>query len=251
MLRVLKRAALKTGLLRSKHFREIASSVTDKHGLEIGGPSAIFSKGGLIPVYPLIQTLDTSNYSEQNIWSKDRVNYVHEATDLSSIADLKYDFLMASHVLEHVANPVKALIEWRRVLKPGGSLLVLLPWRKYTFDRRRPYTSLEHILDDFDRDTQEDDLTHLEEILALHDLARDKPAGTPEQFKDRSLHNFANRCLHHHVFDPALIHDIFSATGFELTHLSTEVPCDIVAFGHKSSESLTTRYLPENPIDCS
>ncbi|PYL73305.1 MAG: hypothetical protein DMF22_01865 [Verrucomicrobia bacterium] len=33
----------------------------------------------------------------------------------------KYDFLLASHCLEHMANPLCAFQEWLRVLKKKGS----------------------------------------------------------------------------------------------------------------------------------
>jgi SAM-dependent methyltransferase len=220
-------------LQRWWNFRLISWSVAGKSGIEIGGPSHEFSKAGLIPIYPLLGSLQTCNYTQWNLWSQDKVNYVHDATKLESIEDGKYDFLLACHVLEHVANPLKALNEWHRVLKPGGSLLVLLPDKNHTFDHRRPYTTFEHLKEDFERDTQEDDLTHLDEILFLHDLEKDPPAGTPAEFKERSLKNFENRGLHHHVFDPKLLPGLFSFAGFRLLHESVAFPPNIIAFGRK------------------
>lgn len=37
------------------------------------------------------------------------------------------DLLIASHVLEHMHNPVAALLEWKELLKPGGQLLLAVP----------------------------------------------------------------------------------------------------------------------------
>jgi len=54
---------------------------------------------------------------------------------------------------------------------------------------------------DYANNVGEDDLTHLPEILALHDLSRDEAAGTPEQFHQRCLDNISKRAIHHHVFD--------------------------------------------------
>ncbi len=211
----------------------IAAAVAGKKGIEIGGPSHEFSAAGLLPIYPLVGSLDTSNYAERNIWSGDKVDYVHDATRLESVEDSKYDFLLACHVLEHIANPLKALKEWHRVLKPGGAILLLVPDKNHTFDHRRPYSTFEHLKLDFERDTREDDLTHLDEILSLHDLNQDLPAGTPEEFRERSLHNFENRCLHHHVFDPNLIPKIFSFGGFELIHELGGFPPHIIALGRR------------------
>ncbi|WP_202389372.1 class I SAM-dependent methyltransferase [Qipengyuania oceanensis] len=41
--------------------------------------------------------------------------------------DDSIDRLIATHVLEHVNDPVEALREWTRVLKPGGVLSLILP----------------------------------------------------------------------------------------------------------------------------
>jgi SAM-dependent methyltransferase len=233
MGRLLKRISRE--LKRWYYFQLMALSVFRKKGLEIGGPSGHFSKGGLLPIYPIIGTLHTCNYSKANIWSNEAFNYIHDATRLESIEDATYDFLLASHILEHVANPIKALKEWHRVLRPGGSLLVLLPNKKHTFDHRRPYTSLAHLIADFEANTHEDDLTHLEEILSLHDLKMDPPAGTLEEFRIRSLKNFENRALHHHVFDPKTIPDLFSLAGFRLTQECSDLPPHIIAFGRRLS----------------
>jgi phosphatidylethanolamine/phosphatidyl-N-methylethanolamine N-methyltransferase len=42
-------------------------------------------------------------------------------------ADNSFDRLIATHVLEHILNPVDALEEWNRVVKPGGIISISLP----------------------------------------------------------------------------------------------------------------------------
>jgi len=83
----------------------------------------------------------------------------------------------------------------------GGVILIIAPRKQSNFDHNRQITKFEHILDDYNKNIDETDLTHLDEILKLHDLEMDPPAGNYEQFKQRSLDNYKNRCLHHHVFD--------------------------------------------------
>ena len=41
------------------------------------------------------------------------------------------DFIVAKHNLEHYDNPEKTLIEWKRVLKKGGKIGVIVPDDKY------------------------------------------------------------------------------------------------------------------------
>jgi SAM-dependent methyltransferase len=46
---------------------------------------------------------------------------------LTMFQDGELDFVVARHNLEHYVDPVKALQEWKRVLRPGGALAVLVP----------------------------------------------------------------------------------------------------------------------------
>lgn len=50
-----------------------------------------------------------------------------DAQYLHSVKDCTYDAIVASHVLEHMQDPMIALANWRRVLKPGGYMVVLVP----------------------------------------------------------------------------------------------------------------------------
>lgn len=50
-----------------------------------------------------------------------------DANHLSRHVTKRYDFLFASHVLEHMEDPRRALEDWLSVIKPGGRLVVLVP----------------------------------------------------------------------------------------------------------------------------
>jgi ubiquinone/menaquinone biosynthesis C-methylase UbiE len=56
----------------------------------------------------------------------DIVYRTEDATRLS-FADNSFDRLVASHVLEHLYRPHEVLAEWLRVLRPGGTLSIVLP----------------------------------------------------------------------------------------------------------------------------
>lgn len=220
-----------------------------KDGIEIGGPSGIFTVE--IPIYKHVGSLDGCNFSTSTIWEGtledgDPYNYfdgkkgrqfIREASDLTEIEEEKYDFLLASHVLEHCANPLKAMKEWLRVLKPGGIILLVLPDKRFTFDRQRMVTSFEHLLEDYNRDLGEDDLTHLSEILEFHDLAMDNEISninlTSADFHTRSLDNGNNRALHQHVFDLNLLEKIFGFFVIRPIHKAIEDPFHQIILGQK------------------
>jgi SAM-dependent methyltransferase len=55
---------------------------------------------------------------------------LHQDTDVCNMKDLesaKFDFVWCSHVLEHVPDTKRALDEIWRVLKPGGTLFLIVP----------------------------------------------------------------------------------------------------------------------------
>lgn len=101
---------------------------------------------------------------------------------------------------------MKALKEWKRITK--SDIILILPNKDICFDHKRNYTNFEVILDKYNRDIGEDNLESLDEILEKHDLNLDEAAGTLEQFKIRSLNNYDNRALHHHVFNYDLVYDM-------------------------------------------
>ena len=238
-------------VIKAKSFKNCKELTANKVGLEIGGPSKLFSKKGLMPLYPYIKTLDNCNFSSQTVWegqiedgytykfddSKSLgYQYVIDTTDLNKIASNKYDFILSSHVIEHIANPIKALFEWIRILKNEGILLIVLPHKDGTFDHKRNVTPFMHLIEDYNNQTDETDLTHLDEILKFHDLSRDSGVGSFNQFKIRSLNNIENRCLHHHVFNTQLAIKLIDYLKLQILKIETVYPNHIIIVAQKSTE---------------
>lgn len=195
----------------------------NKCGIEIGGPSNIFKR-----VYEVCKSCDGVNFSEDTVWWRKEKKgycwkekelgqvYIADATDLLLIEDNKYDFVLSSNNLEHIANPLKALEEFCRITKNGGIITIAVPIKEKTFDHNRKDTLFEHLLEDYKRDTKEDDLTHLPEILQLHDYDMDLPCGGKEAFAKRAEKNFENRCLHHHVFSEKCLRKMYEYLNLEV-----------------------------------
>ena len=222
-----------------------------KSGLEIGGPSPIFSEEGAIPIYNVLRSLDNCLFSRRTIWEGEvqeglRFRYhalrplgcqfVMEGSKLLAIGDSNYDCILASHTLEHIANPLQALKEWKRVSRKDGLLLLLLPHKDGTFDWRRPPTSMAHMIEDYDRNVGEDDLTHLSEVLELHDLRKDPPAGSFENFRLRCQENYVHRAMHHHVFDTRTAIAILDYAGFQVLRVDHLKPFHIILVAQCSDQ---------------
>jgi SAM-dependent methyltransferase len=71
------------------------------------------------------------------------VDVVAPGEDLP-FADDAFDFVFASHVIEHFADPICALQEWKRVARKYVILVVPHPDR--TFDRGRDLTTTAELL---------------------------------------------------------------------------------------------------------
>jgi glycosyltransferase involved in cell wall biosynthesis/SAM-dependent methyltransferase len=74
------------------------------------------------------------------------VDIVAPGDDLP-LEDSSVDFVISSHVMEHFAEPIKALKEWHRVVRPGGYIFVIAPHKNRTFDRNRERTTLAELID--------------------------------------------------------------------------------------------------------
>jgi SAM-dependent methyltransferase len=236
---------------RLQYFSACLPLLEARAGLEIGGPSGIFGPHGCIPVYPVAGKIDACNFGKTTVWEGELREgdhfvfderkppgrqYIAEASDLSQTADASYDFVLSSHCLEHMANPLLGLSEWIRVLKQDGLLVLVVPHKDGTFDHRRPVTKLDHLVQDFEAKMTEGDLTHLDEILRLHDLSQDPGAGTYEAFRERSIRNLENRCLHQHVFDTRLAVEVVNHIGLQILAVEVLEPCHIVVIAKKTAQ---------------
>lgn len=71
------------------------------------------------------------------------VDYVWSGEPLSElIADTgRYDWIIASHVIEHVPDVIGFLDECQKLLKPAGVLSLAVPDKRFCFDHFRPISS--------------------------------------------------------------------------------------------------------------
>jgi SAM-dependent methyltransferase len=127
---------------------------------------------------------------------------------LRPIADASQDFVICSHVLEHLAEPIGFLEEIHRVLRPGGIAILLLPNRHRTFDSRRLATSLDHLIAEHRAHIAEVDDEHVVEFLSNTIGISEDPGerqAALELHRNRSIHV---HCWNEDEFVPVLEHCI-------------------------------------------
>lgn len=81
-------------------------------------------------------TLD--NYCEADIKAE---------TDRIPEPDNKFDYVYASHVLEHCVDVIKTIKEWVRVVKVGGHVVIISPDCRYIPNKSNPYSDSQHKYD--------------------------------------------------------------------------------------------------------
>jgi SAM-dependent methyltransferase len=231
---------------RLKNYKIHLAAVNNKSGLEIGGPSYAFSSRGFLPLYGYIKDLDGCNFSADTIWEgkitegrtyqfgeKKGAQIISEGAFLPMISDSQYDFLLSCHSLEHIANPVKALLEWKRIIKIDGYIVLIVPHKDKTFDHKRPLTSLEHLIQDYKNNTQENDATHFEEVINFYDLSMDEMISDRISLEARVKDNFNNRCLHHHVFNTPLLVKLVNYVDLQICDIQHFNPFNIIMLAKK------------------
>jgi 2-polyprenyl-3-methyl-5-hydroxy-6-metoxy-1,4-benzoquinol methylase len=129
-------------------------NVSSGVGLEIGAldkPMLRRSEGEVIYVdYAGAETLRQKYDSDPHINVKDivEVDAIWGSNTLQQAIgeERKVDYIVASHVVEHVPDLITWLQELRSVLKPGGQVRLVIPDRRFTFDYLRNETRISDVV---------------------------------------------------------------------------------------------------------
>ena len=138
----------------NKRHRQFAASLLNGNGLEIGALNSPFE----IPKSCQVKYLDldtvknlSDHFPELNpnsIISPDYIGDI-EKTPIIQITKQKFDFIIANHVIEHMANPIMFIKNVWDTLNDSGCFILSSPDKDYTFDITREITTFEHILNDY------------------------------------------------------------------------------------------------------
>ncbi len=151
-----------------------------------------------------------------NVTELGNVDYVTDATDLFFAPDETLDFVCSSHVLEHIANPLRAIGEWKRVVRDRGIIYAGVPDKRYTFDHARDRTPLSHLVDDFNGDVDQTDETHVVEFLERCDYEMADGPGEDELLE--KVRNNPKSQIHHHVWVVNDVAEVFEHMGLPVIY---------------------------------
>ena len=183
--------------------RQVASQYISGNGIEIG-PRNIPLK---VPDTAKVRYVDIKSLEEQikenpklgklNLVD---IDIIDDGEILSSIASSSLDFVIANHMIEHCHNPIGTIENWLRVLKVGGILFMAVPDKRYTFDRNRSLTSLEHLINDYSQGSEMSNYAHYEDWLK-NDLRRENKQISAEEFNVKVQRLIkSDRRIHFHVW---------------------------------------------------
>ena len=137
-------------------------------GIEIGAYHSPMKVDASVRYVDLFSREDAGTYYPEA--SEGRVvlqpDIIAAADDLPMLGDSSQDFVLNNGLMEHLADPIKALKEWHRILRPGGLLFLGLPDKRYSFDVDRQRTPLQHLIEDHRRqgsETRARDFEHYRE----------------------------------------------------------------------------------------
>ena len=101
------------------------------------------SKEELIKKYKKDPNIDVAKINDVDfIWG--------EKTLREAISDhLRFDYIVASHVIEHVPDVVGWLSEMDQILNVGGFVCLAIPDKRYTFDYQRQLTTVAELVDSY------------------------------------------------------------------------------------------------------
>jgi ubiquinone/menaquinone biosynthesis C-methylase UbiE len=139
----------------------------------------------------------------------------------------QFDFVIINHVIEHLANPIKAIEELFRVIKTGGNLVIACPDKEYTFDKNRKVTPFKHLLAEYRGGVTEVTDEHYVDFLeGVH----------PEVFENTeryldAMKNVRNRKEHAHVWTSSTF-DAFMKESQQVLSIAAE--CKFISIGKEN-----------------
>jgi SAM-dependent methyltransferase len=194
--------------------RDIASKFIRGRGLEVGAGSRPFP-------YPASAQVSYGDIREKKSLEKYfqatevRVGKYVNAQTFAGIENDSLDFVISAHVIEHLRDPIGSIINAIRVVKPGGIHLLVVPDMRYTFDRHRPETTLDHTLADYaDGGTSSCRASYEEHLRYVHPYltGENYPEAEIQRQADENVKRWEEFDVHFHAWTREGFETLLAAT---------------------------------------
>ena len=153
------------------------------HGLNLDGMTGIEIGPLVNPVVTRemsdVRYVDRASTADLKEWyAKDPSINVEEITDIDYIwgeqslsqatgGEEQFDYVIASHVIEHIPDLITWLMEISSVLKSGGIACFSVPDKRYTFDFLRSPTQLPELIDNYLNKIRKPSVRHIFDHFSL------------------------------------------------------------------------------------
>jgi predicted SAM-dependent methyltransferase len=135
----------------------------------------------------------------------------------------RFDFIIASNVIEHSVCIIRFIQDCMALLKPGGVLSLVIPDKRYTFDYFRPYTTISEAINCFVNNYPRHNLGSVCEHFLYQATNQGNSTWMRDTVRDMELgHNsdYVKEIINLHNRDSSLYidthHWIFTKSSFEL-----------------------------------
>lgn len=126
------------------------------------------------------------------------VDIVDNGEALGSIPNSSLDFIIANHFIEHCEDPISTVIHFFSKLRPDGVVYMAVPDKRFTFDRQRECTTLDHLRNDFLDGGLNSRKTHYWEFARYCLLGNDAREGDVSEVAARMM--ATSYSVHFHVW---------------------------------------------------
>lgn len=218
--------------------------VTRSNGLEIGAldrPVTLRENGSVwYADYCSTEQLRTNhkNTATVDVARIVDVDFVAGDERLSIVVplDLRFDYVVASHVAEHIPDLITWLADIRSVLKPGGKVRLIIPNKEACFDRRRTLSEERDLIAAFVEQRRKPSPIHVYDFYRWHDQDGALVHSMEKSFDMARQSQHAYVDTHCWVFTPASFARIMTSLieggfiPFELEFVTATPPGEIDFF---------------------
>ena len=184
-------------------------------GIEIGplqSPLKVPAKAKVTYVDRLTVAELREHYPELGTAHLVEPGIIDDSEKLTKIGDESQDFVIANHFIEHCADPIGAIKNILRVLKDGCVAYLAIPDKRFTFDKERDTTTIEHLLRDYREGPEWSRHGHFEEWVRIVNKVDDG-----EWAANRIAHYMEiDYSIHYHVWTQTKMLELFATLKNEL-----------------------------------